>query len=104
MPRALACVHAVGEFAIDTPEYLHLSGSHRDQGILIVNGPGVRKGATVEGASIYDVTPTILRYLGEPLSKDMDGKPLDRQYGVAEITMAMAGLPSVASAPAVLPT
>jgi hypothetical protein len=35
---------------------------------------------------------------------DMDGKPLDRQYGIAEITMAMAGLPSVASAPAVSDT
>jgi predicted AlkP superfamily phosphohydrolase/phosphomutase len=71
---------AVGEFAINTPEYLHLSGSHRDQGILIANGPGVRKGATVEGAMIYDVTPTILRYLGEPLAKDMDGKPLDALF------------------------
>jgi hypothetical protein len=35
---------------------------------------------------------------------DMDGKPLDRQYDVAEITMALAGLPSVVSAPAVSDT
>jgi predicted AlkP superfamily phosphohydrolase/phosphomutase len=68
---------ATGEFAIQAPEYLHLSGAHRDQGILIANGPGIRPGATIDGAGIYDVTPTILRYWGEPVARDMDGKVLD---------------------------
>jgi predicted AlkP superfamily phosphohydrolase/phosphomutase len=68
---------AIGEHAISTTAYLHLSGSHRDEGILVANGPGVRTGATIDMPSIYDVAPTILRYLGEPIPKDMDGKPLD---------------------------
>ena len=68
---------AVGEYKVVTKEYLNLSGSHRDEGILIANGPAVRRGAKVEQASVYDITPTILRYLGEPVAKDMDGKPLD---------------------------
>ena len=67
---------AVGPDQIVTPEYLHLSGSHRDTGIVIVNGPGVREGATVADASVYDVTPSILYYLGEPIGDDMDGRPL----------------------------
>jgi len=68
---------AVGAYQVLTKEYLNLSGAHRDTGILIANGPAVRRGAKVEQASVYDVTPTILRYLGEPLAADMDGKPLD---------------------------
>jgi predicted AlkP superfamily phosphohydrolase/phosphomutase len=68
---------AVDGYKVVTKEYLHLSGSHRDIGVLIANGPGVRRGGKVAEATVYDVTPTILRYLGEPLAADMDGKPLD---------------------------
>jgi len=64
---------AVGQFAVEVPEYLHLSGSHRSDGILILNGPGVRKGARLEPASIMDVTPTLLHYLRLPVGEDMDG-------------------------------
>ena len=30
----------------------------------------------VEGISVNDVTPTILAWLGLPLARDMDGRPL----------------------------
>jgi len=64
---------AVGNFGVDVPEYLHLSGSHRPDGILIANGPGVRKGVKLDPASIMDVTPTLLHYLRLPVGDDMDG-------------------------------
>ncbi|RMD84910.1 MAG: hypothetical protein D6815_03175 [Candidatus Dadabacteria bacterium] len=61
---------------IDVPAYLHLSGSHRKEGVLIAAGPGIRKGARIEGASVYDITPTLLHYLGLPVAQDMDGRVL----------------------------
>jgi len=67
---------AVGQYKINVPEYLHLSGAHRDKGVLIAAGPGVRERKTIDGASIYDVTPTLLWYLGQPVGADMDGKVL----------------------------
>jgi predicted AlkP superfamily phosphohydrolase/phosphomutase len=50
------------------------SGMHRDYGMLIMQGPGVRRGATVEGASIQDIAPTVLHTMGLPVPADMDGK------------------------------
>jgi len=67
---------AVGTATVTEHRYLHLSGAHRSQGILLANGPGVRKGATIEGASVYDVAPTLLHYLGYAAGDDMDGHVL----------------------------
>jgi hypothetical protein len=67
---------AIGRNRIVTKEYLELSGSHRETGILIANGPGVRRSAEAVPASVYDVTPTILHYLGLPVGDDMDGRPI----------------------------
>ena len=53
-----------------------LSGMHAPLGILIVSGPGVREGGSLPAGEIIDVTPTILYYLGVPLTRDMDGKVL----------------------------
>ena len=52
------------------------SGMHRDHGLLIMNGPGVRTGAQVEGAAIQDVAPTVLHTMGLPVPGDMDGRVL----------------------------
>jgi hypothetical protein len=40
-----------------------------------MHGPGVRKGVPLQGASLLDVTPTILSLFGLPTGKDMDGRP-----------------------------
>ena len=52
------------------------SGMHRDYGMLVMNGPGIRKGADVAGASIQDIAPTILHTMGQPVPADMDGRVL----------------------------
>ncbi len=67
---------AVGDYQVEVPEYLHLSGSHRIDGIVVASGPGIRKGAAIEGATIYDIAPTILHAMGLPIGKDMDGRVL----------------------------
>ena len=50
---------------------------HEPYGIFLAAGPQIRKGATLEGASVLDVTPTLLHYLGLPVGRDMDGKVLE---------------------------
>jgi tetratricopeptide (TPR) repeat protein len=49
---------------------------HRLDGIVGFWGPGVRRGATIEGASILDIAPTVLALAGLPRANDMPGKPL----------------------------
>ncbi len=49
---------------------------HRDNGILVMRGPGIRRGVTINGASLLDITPTILQVMGLPVGDDMDGGPL----------------------------
>ena len=53
---------------------------HRDVGIFVMAGPGVRRDELVHGASLLDITPTILTLLGLPLGADMDGKPLVQAF------------------------
>ncbi len=49
---------------------------HRDYGIFIAQGPGIKKDAIVHGAGLMDVAPTILRMYDLPVGEDMDGRVL----------------------------
>tara|TARA_B110000238_G_scaffold149673_1_gene161411 strand:+ start:942 stop:3503 length:2562 start_codon:yes stop_codon:yes gene_type:complete len=49
---------------------------HSPYGIVVINGPGIKKDELIFGASILDVTPTILTLFGLPVAEDMDGKTL----------------------------
>ncbi|MCI0451190.1 MAG: tetratricopeptide repeat protein, partial [Candidatus Latescibacteria bacterium] len=49
---------------------------HRLDGIVAFYGAGVKKGATIEEASILDVAPTILALSGLPRASDMPGQPI----------------------------
>jgi predicted AlkP superfamily phosphohydrolase/phosphomutase len=49
---------------------------HREQGTIVLSGPNIARGARIEGASVLDVTPTVLVLSGLPVGRDMDGKPL----------------------------
>ena len=42
-------------------------------GVFFARGRGIPRGGAVEGVSVYDVTPTILAWLGLPVARDMDG-------------------------------
>lgn len=85
---------AVGQYKINVPEYLHLSGAHRDTGILMAAGPGVRVGASIAKASVYDVTPTLLYYLGLPVGEDMDGHAIQGLFTPAFATRGVETRPT----------
>lgn len=48
---------------------------HREYGIFIMNGPGVRPGA-LEPIGLYDVMPTLLWLARLPIGEDMRGRPV----------------------------
>ena len=49
---------------------------HRQFGIIAMRGPALKRDALIFGASLLDITPTILTLYGLPIGRDMDGKPL----------------------------
>ncbi len=56
------------------------SGMHRDQGILVAAGPGIRKDGQLDGAGIADMAPSILYSLGMAVPGNMDGRVLTEIY------------------------
>lgn len=52
------------------------SGMHRDDGLLIAGGPGVRRGEKFAGGSVVDLAPTVMYWMGHEVPCDMDGRPL----------------------------
>ena len=74
------------------------SGMHRDYGMLIMAGPGVRRGVTLEGASIQDMAPTVLHTMGLPIPANMDGQVLANAFEQAY----MDSFPVVMGDPAVV--
>ncbi len=72
------------------PDHLRLSqtpnepagpaAEHRALGIFAAKGPSIRKDANVYGASLLDITPTILSLHDLPVGRDMDGKILDKIF------------------------
>lgn len=50
---------------------------HNPLGIFIAKGPGIKKDERIYGASLIDITPTILSIANLPVAEDMDGKPLN---------------------------
>ena len=49
---------------------------HRQFGVFVLNGPGIKQDDIVFGASLVDIAPTILQLFGLPTGLDMDGRPL----------------------------
>ena len=49
---------------------------HRDWGIFVACGPGIRRDELIYGPNLLDICPTILTLFGLPVGEDMDGKPL----------------------------
>jgi len=53
---------------------------HSPFGVICMRGPGIKKGEKIFGASILDLTPTILALYGLPIGKNMEGKPLVQAF------------------------
>lgn len=57
---------------------------HRPYGIVALRGPGIKKGEKIFGASLMDVTPTLLHIMGLPVGSDMAGNVLKQAFENAE--------------------
>ncbi|MBU1138873.1 MAG: alkaline phosphatase family protein [Proteobacteria bacterium] len=60
------------------------AAEHRHYGIVVLNGPGIKEDELVYGASLLDITPTILSLYGLPVGEDMDGKALVGAFSKAQ--------------------
>jgi predicted AlkP superfamily phosphohydrolase/phosphomutase/tetratricopeptide (TPR) repeat protein len=54
-----------------------IAAEHSPFGILVMAGPDVNVEGKITGASVLDITPTLLHLLGLPVGKDMEGKVLE---------------------------
>ncbi|HVG09367.1 MAG TPA: alkaline phosphatase family protein [Thermoanaerobaculia bacterium] len=54
--------------------------SMKAKGVLFVRGPGVRRGATLDRASVFDLMPTMAWLLELPISSQLPGKPLTSAF------------------------
>jgi predicted AlkP superfamily phosphohydrolase/phosphomutase len=62
------------------------SGSHRDLGIFVAHGPGIRPGVNTSGARIIDLAPTLLAVFGLEAPADMDGRVLSEVLAGSRVT------------------
>ncbi len=62
------------------------SGRHEPDGIFLTAGPETQRNATLEGARIIDVAPTLLHLLDEPIPADMDGRVLAEAFTPEALT------------------
>ena len=53
---------------------------HRPVGIISMMGAGIHKDERIHGATLLDVTPTILTLMGLPVGDDMDGRVLRQVF------------------------
>ena len=54
---------------------------HRPFGIFCMKGPHIQQDERIYGATLLDVTPTILTLFGLPVGQDMDGRVLVQAFG-----------------------
>jgi hypothetical protein len=70
------------------------SGSHRQDGIVIMWGENIKSGVKIEDAEVLDITGTVFTLLGFPVAEDMDGRVLTeaieesflRRYPIRTVT------------------
>jgi Tfp pilus assembly protein PilF len=49
---------------------------HRNPGVIVMAGPGIRSGEILAGAHVLDVTPTLAYLAGLPIAEDLEGRLL----------------------------
>jgi predicted AlkP superfamily phosphohydrolase/phosphomutase/tetratricopeptide (TPR) repeat protein len=54
---------------------------HSPYGVMVMSGPGIKKGGErISGASVLDITPTLLALFGLPVGKDMEGRVIQAVF------------------------
>lgn len=62
-----------------------LTGTHKLDGVLIMNGSGVRTGVKVDKAHLLDIAPTILQLLGIMPEENFDGALMTQLFQSAKL-------------------
>jgi hypothetical protein len=94
-----AIVVLVSDHGFDLRGYEH---DNAPPGVFVLRGPGVRPGP-FEGATIYDVAPTLLQTLGLPVAEDMIGRPVDVASRGGPLDRSIARVPSYGASMRLLP-
>jgi predicted AlkP superfamily phosphohydrolase/phosphomutase len=98
-----------GEYEFGSNEIIEsmkrgISGTHRPNGICLLWGKPIRAGAEIEHARLYDLAPTILHLMGEPIPADMDGRvlaeALQPEYSRFQVSAVQHRTPGVSFVPA----
>jgi predicted AlkP superfamily phosphohydrolase/phosphomutase len=63
----------------DAPPEISNEGSHRHNGVLLMQGEGLRPAQNF-GSNLIDIAPTVLHLLGLPVPSDMDGRVLQEIF------------------------
>lgn len=80
IPRAgLATKRTCHETSIKLFPKPYLNGTHRPEGVIIVDGPGVAKSRDFS-ASLVDIAPTVLAICGVSIPSHMDGTILEEIF------------------------
>lgn len=56
------------------------SGCHDPKGMMILYGPGVRRGVRIAEANNLDIAPTLLTLMGLPVPEEMKGRALSEAF------------------------
>jgi hypothetical protein len=58
----------------------HNRWDHSIDGIIVLDGPGIEHSPTRFRASVYDIVPTLMAYMGLPVADDLDGRVLTELF------------------------
>ena len=59
---------------------LYTQHRHGPPGVLLLYGPGIRRGHRLESSHVFDVFPTVLALLGLPVPEDAEGRVLEGAF------------------------
>ena len=59
---------------------LYTQHRHGPDGVLLLYGPGIRRGHRLESSHVFDVFPTVLALLGLPVPEDAEGRVLEGAF------------------------
>ncbi len=76
-----------------------MNGSHRPDGLLLLAGAGVRPGVRLQGATLADITSTVMAVLGLPYPPDLDGRVLGEAFVPGFLRGEKAAEPAPQAAP-----
>lgn len=78
-------VLVLSDHGMDLQDHYRETGAHEGAppGILVLKGPGIVRGRRIDGATVYDVLPTLMAGAGMPVARDLDGHVLTEAFDPA---------------------